>query len=576
MNFREQAQHFLEKEKEFHLGDLVTEHPHPNTAKLSEITQGDTSMGVRALLSVDRDIPPVVDKVFKSAEYSDLIKAISTCIKKGKRLCFSSCGASGRLAIILEAMWRDQCRKAAFENPGDEAFFRKLENQVYSIMTGGDRALIRSVENFEDYQVFGRRQFIESGLGEGDLMIALTEGGEISSVIGSMKEALERKTRVFMLFNNPADLLVNKFERSRDVILNPDIIKIDLTTGPMSLAGSTRMQATTTAMLVTGAAIEEAFSATFIKDGKEGKRLAGSFWKDGFSSLLDQLNSESNIRVISNLADRESECFLNSGRVTYTANTYLLDIFSDTTERAPTFMVPPFRQFDDTESPAPWAFARDPLRKSHEAWLKLLRREPRGLDWTGQDYEDMGVPLEMKERAGTLNNTQICKFHIGNEDDPSRYDCPDSLLVRINLNEPENPDFDSWWDLNHHHFTDHVILEIGHKGQLSNATHTIKIDFPCTMTKLFEHLAIKLIFNTLSTAAMAKSGRIKGNWMIQLDATNKKLTDRAARIISHFAGIGYEEACLELFRTMNEPGIHRLRFEKSYVIQTLERLGKKI
>jgi len=75
---------------------------------------------------------------------------------------------------------------------------------------------------------------------------------------------------------------------------------------------------------------------------------------------------------------------------------------------------------------------------------------------------------------------------------------------------------------------------------------------------------------------MAKIGRIKGNWMIQLDATNKKLTDRATRVISHFADLPYNDACMELFKTMNNPDIHRLKFENSYIIQTLERLGVEI
>ena len=72
---------------------------------------------------------------------------------------------------------------------------------------------------------------------------------------------------------------------------------------------------------------------------------------------------------------------------------------------------------------------------------------------------------------------------------------------------------------------------------------------------------------------MARIGRVKGNWMIQLDATNKKLTDRATRIIAHFAGISYEDACVELFKTMENPETERLEFEKSYILQTLSRLG---
>ena len=43
------------------------------------------------------------------------------------------------------------------------------------------------------------------------------------------------------------------------------------------------------------------------------------------------------------LAERESQIYEGGGRVTYLASRFLLDVFSDTTERSPTFMLPPFR-----------------------------------------------------------------------------------------------------------------------------------------------------------------------------------------------------------------------------------------
>ena len=61
--------------------------------------------------------------------------------------------------------------------------------------------------------------------------------------------------------------------------------------------------------------------------------------------------------------------------------------------------------------------------------------------------------------------------------------------------------------------------------------------------------------------------------MIYLDISNKKLVDRACRIISELRGLSYEEACFELFRTRMDlpPG-------NSPVALTLQRLqgGRKI
>ena len=66
---------------------------------------------------------------------------------------------------------------------------------------------------------------------------------------------------------------------------------------------------------------------------------------------------------------------------------------------------------------------------------------------------------------------------------------------------------------------------------------------------MIEHLRMKIIMNTLSTGTMAKLGRICSNYMIYLNISNKKLVDRASRIISELCGLSYEDACLELFHT---------------------------
>ena len=63
---------------------------------------------------------------------------------------------------------------------------------------------------------------------------------------------------VFVAYNNPTAILWERIARSRAVIDDPGCTKLDLFTGPMALSGSTRMQATTIAMLVIGQAMAEA------------------------------------------------------------------------------------------------------------------------------------------------------------------------------------------------------------------------------------------------------------------------------------------------------------------------------
>jgi len=89
---------------------------------------------------------------------------------------------------------------------------------------------------------------------------------------------------------------------------------------------------------------------------------------------------------------------------------------------------------------------------------------------------------------------------------------------------------------------------------------------------LIPHLMVKLAFNLLSTGTMAKMGRVYGNWMIQVLPTNKKLIDRSTRIIANLAGISYEQANEEFFKSMYGRKPDEV-YRESYVVETLKRLG---
>jgi N-acetylmuramic acid 6-phosphate etherase len=61
-------------------------------------------------------------------------------------------------------------------------------------------------------------------------------------------------------------------------------------------------------------------------------------------------------------------------------------------------------------------------------------------------------------------------------------------------------------------------------------------------TRMKAGTATKLALNTISTTLMIRSGRVYENLMVDLRATNEKLRDRAARIISMATGVSREEA----------------------------------
>ena len=68
-------------------------------------------------------------------------------------------------------------------------------------------------------------------------------------------------------------------------------------------------------------------------------------------------------------------------------------------------------------------------------------------------------------------------------------------------------------------------------------------------TRLKSGTATKLILNIITTLAMAKSGKVIGNLMIDLDPSNTKLRDRAVRIVSQLTNATEAEAKIALEQT---------------------------
>lgn len=94
-------------------------------------------------------------------------------------------------------------------------------------------------------------------------------------------------------------------------------------------------------------------------------------------------------------------------------------------------------------------------------------------------------------------------------------------------------------------------------------------------TRMKAGTATKMILNMLTTTSMIKMGKVYGNLMVDLQATNKKLIDRGRRIISTLTGISYEEAA-ELLEKAKRNVKAAIVMEKSGVSyeEAMERLKK--
>jgi len=555
-NAVERAREFLREEGAFRLGELLTESFHPKTLRLSQTAEEDLAAAIRILQSVDEEIPPAMEKVFALDVFRELCEAFLTALLGGGRIFFTGCGSTGRLSILLEAAWRGFWR----EHPEIAGKTADLADSTISVMAGADFALIKAVEGFEDFSDFGRYQLRQAGVSRGDVVVAITEGGETPFVIGTAWEGVAAGAEVFFVYNNPTDLLRRHVERSREVVEEPRIKKLDLTTGPMAISGSTRMQATTAELLVVGAALEIAL-ARFLRDrvpesdlGELGLEVrAGVYYHRLFVNLLNDLSKPTAVEAMVRAVKFEEGIYRQRGLVTYVTDSVLLDVLTDTTERSPTFMLPPFRPNDDHRSPRSWAFVKDPLRTTPEAWRRMLEREPRGLEWTAETYRNLGAPSVLAANPPGLDNSEIYKFQIGSEPDDSRTDAPDSALVAIKVGDdtagPGGPGFEKMRS----GFEKTAVISVGSAaGSRIDHAFEFSCELPGSGLRLWEHLAVKLILNTISTATMVRMSRVIGNAMVWLSPSNKKLIDRGSRLISQQTACTYEQACIELHKAIAE------------------------
>jgi len=582
----EKAKKFLNEEKAFRLGELLTESSHPKTRTLSQTSKTNLADGIRLLQSVDDDIPPAVEKVFQQDTFKELVEAFINTLKAKRRIFFTGCGATGRLSILLETVWRRFWQTLKQTHPNIVARMPKMEDLTVSVMAGGDFALIKSVEGFEDFPDFGRYQLKQAGVSPGDVVVAITEGGETPFVIGTAWQGLDVGAKVFFVYNNPSEMLQRHVQRSREIIEEPRIQKLDLATGPMAITGSTRMQAVTAELLVVGSALEIAL-VQFLKESltaSEWAKLGFSIsspedYHQLFARLLTELSNPEMVDTIARLTEFEENIYRRHGMITYMTDSATLDVLTDTTERSPTFMIPAFRKHGDSRSPQSWAFVKNPFCSTQEAWQDMLQREPRGLEWKSDIYKQLNVPPVLQANPPSLGNTEIYKFRIGNEPQTTRTDAPDSALVMIAVGDE----------------TDHLIhTSVKQFGSEYKKTAAIIIgpaisvaktdelfQFPCDLPnsplQLWHHLAVKLILNTVSTATMVRMDRVVGNAMVWLSPSNKKLIDRGSRLISKLTGCSYEEACIELHKTLEEVELRLQKSEEvpSPVALAIEHIGLK-
>jgi N-acetylmuramic acid 6-phosphate etherase len=584
---RERAEDFLRDAVQFRLGALVTEASHPRSTELSQVARQDAAAGLAVLFDVDRDVVETYDRWSRSGQPEALRDDLVAALEGGGRVFFTGCGATGRLSIQLASIWRafwQDRRSHGRATPPPDAW----EERVLSVMAGGDYALIKSVEGFEDFAPFGRKQIADLGVTKGDVVFAITEGGETSFVIGTAWQGLEAGARVVFIYNNPDEVLRAHVKRSREVIDDPRIGKVNLTTGPMAITGSTRMQATSIELLAMLTVLEMALREVLVRGGgaEPGVGRSGDVpaaMREGLRALHAELAGERLRGALARLVETEEEVYRRGSRTSYFADSLAVDVLTDTTERSPTFCTPAFRKWDDEVASESWAFLFTPAPTTEEAWTRLLRRPPQTIEWTEEDLRAL-LDEEAAEKQGAIldeiRRRELLRFRIGLDglaDRPARKgDGVTAVAAERDLPLLDGGGvFARQLALARDAGASGAVIAVGRGRALERLTATaaaraaegLTVGLPVAETPFLldplTRIGVKMLLNALSTCTMVRLGRVLGNRMIWVVPSNLKLVDRSTRYIRDLAGVSYEDACRALFEVIEyvEP---RRRAGKAY------------
>jgi hypothetical protein len=176
------------------------------------------------------------------------------------------------------------------------------------------------------------------------------------------------------------------FERSRSVLDNEHITKIPLWTGPQSIGGSTRMQASTSEQYVISILLEHAVTHALVTCGVSESDLINLGFetsltiKDRLLSFIPiQESCKASAKQVSQFTELESRVYQEKKHSVYFAQDAMISIFTDLTERSPTFGLNPI----DTIGTFPkrsWIAMFTNADSNNAAWLKFLGRPFKGLD----------------------------------------------------------------------------------------------------------------------------------------------------------------------------------------------------
>ncbi len=153
------------------------------------------------------------------------VEAAAERLRRGGRLVYCGAGTSARIGVQDGAELLP-----TFNWPADKAAF---------VIAGGEKALLRAVENAEDSAEDGANQIANLAVGPDDVVLGIAASGNTPFTVAAVQAAKERGALTIGIANNAGSRLLAESD-------HPILIE----TGAEAIAGSTRLKAGTAQKIV--------------------------------------------------------------------------------------------------------------------------------------------------------------------------------------------------------------------------------------------------------------------------------------------------------------------------------------
>ena len=341
---------------------ITSEKIHPDTQNLSYLILKDINQGINCLLNAD--ISSLENILVIKNDIEKLSNIFHEVINKGNKIHLFGCGSSGRLIVLLERLMIKQKNN--------------LRKNITFNASGLDTIIPRSFADFEDNPNFGIKQLLHVNYSPNDLVITVSGSGTAPFLLEILfYVALNGNIKPVHLFCNTEKELSKRCSEHKifkDININKKIIFFTIPCGPMSITGSTRLQATLVLTICLGCIIFKYNYEKFIND---------------LIAVLKKLD----LSQISSLAKSEADIYKKGEKIIYkTDPEHSFIAMMDTTERTATFNLNPFKNKNDINATDSLCYLNIINTKtSSEALFNIFLRSPNLLEWeeyprTSYDY----------------------------------------------------------------------------------------------------------------------------------------------------------------------------------------------